>query len=152
MNTETILAVVFSAVAAVAAIISLVVTLARRKNAGAASPADVENANRRLETSLAQRIEYTKTAMLDASAQGTRGSAGMRMMSPVSATRKPAPAASSKSRTETVKPFGLPSFAGSSEIEFCVFAMQTIRRDAPARSSSSSFLRAFGENETPSAP
>ena len=77
MNTETILAVVFSAVAAVAAIISLVVTLARRKNAGAASPADVENANRRLETSLAQRIEYTKTAMLDASAQGTRGFVGI---------------------------------------------------------------------------
>ena len=41
MNTEAILAVIFSAVAAVAAIISLVVSLARKKSAGSASPADV---------------------------------------------------------------------------------------------------------------
>lgn len=77
MNTEAILAVIFSAVAAVAAIISLVVSLARKKSAGSASPADVETANRRLETSLAQRIEYTKTAILDASQQGTRGFVGI---------------------------------------------------------------------------
>ena len=48
----------------------------------------------------------------------------MVMISPVRATRKPAPAETLTLRTVTVKPFGAPSFVGSSEKDYCVLAMQ----------------------------
>ena len=48
----------------------------------------------------------------------------MVMISPVSATRKPAPAETFRLRTVTVKPSGAPSFVGSSEKMYCVLAMQ----------------------------
>ena len=59
------------------------------------------------------------------SAAGTFGKPGMVMMSPVSTTRKPAPAETLTFLTVTVKPSGAPSFKGSSEKLYCVFAMQT---------------------------
>ena len=69
------------------------------------------------------------------SAAGDFGSPGMVMMSPVSATMKPAPAETLSFRTVRVKPSGAPSFAGSSENEYCVFAMQTGREPKPSASS-----------------
>ncbi len=61
------------------------------------------------------------------SAAGFLGSPGIVRMSPAYATTKPAPAASFASRMVTVKSRGRPSFCGSSESEFCVFAMHTGR-------------------------
>ena len=58
------------------------------------------------------------------SAAGTFGRPGIVMMSPVSATMKPAPAETFRLRTVTVKPSGAPSSFGSSEKDYCVFAMQ----------------------------
>ena len=59
------------------------------------------------------------------SAAGTRGNPGMVMMSPVRTTTKPAPALTLTCLTVTVKSSGAPSFVGSSEKLYCVFAMQT---------------------------
>ena len=59
------------------------------------------------------------------SAAGDLGSPGIVMISPVSATTKPAPAETFRFRTVTVNPSGAPSRAGSSEKEYCVFAVQT---------------------------
>ena len=76
MTVELIVSVVFSAVAAVCAAVCLVVTLLKTKKSGGtgtASPLDVESAARRLEESISWRLEGTKTAVLDASRQGTQG-------------------------------------------------------------------------------
>ena len=76
MTVELIVSVVFSAVAAVCAAVCLVVTLLKAKKSGGtgtASPLDVESAARRLEESISWRLEGTKTAVLDASRQGTQG-------------------------------------------------------------------------------
>ena len=76
MTVELIVSVVFSAVAAVCAAVCLVVTLLKTKKSGGtgtASPLDVESAARRLEESISWRLESTKTAVLDASRQGTQG-------------------------------------------------------------------------------
>ena len=47
----------------------------------------------------------------------------MVMMSPVSATRKPAPAFTRTARTVTKKSSGAPSSDGSSEKQYCDFAL-----------------------------
>ena len=76
MTVELIVSVVFSAVAAVCAAVCLVVTLLKAKKSGGtgtASPLDVESAARRLEESISWRLESTKTAVLEASRQGTLG-------------------------------------------------------------------------------
>ena len=54
------------------------------------------------------------------SAAGAFGSPGIVIISPVSATRNPAPALTFKFRTVTVNPLGAPSFAASSEKLYCV--------------------------------
>ena len=58
------------------------------------------------------------------SAAGTLGSPGIVMMSPVSATMKPAPADTRRLRTVMRKPSGAPSLDWSSVKEYWVFAMQ----------------------------
>ena len=65
------------------------------------------------------------------SAAGVFGRPGMVMMSPVRATMKPAPALTRKLRTVTVKPSGAPSRVGSSDREYCVFAIHTGRSPKP---------------------
>ena len=59
------------------------------------------------------------------SAAGTRGRPGMVMISPVSATTKPAPAETFAYLMVTVKSSGAPSFVGSSVKLYWVLAMQT---------------------------
>ena len=65
------------------------------------------------------------------SAAGFFGNPGIVMIDPVTATRNPAPADSLTSRTVTVNPDGLPSSDGSSESEYCVFAIHTSRSSFP---------------------
>ena len=68
----------------------------------------------------------------------------MVMISPVSATMKPAPAETLTFFTVTVKPSGAPSFVGSSEKLYCVLAMQTGRPAKPSFVSSSICFCAAG--------
>ena len=75
----------------------------------------------------------------------------MVMMSPVSATRKPAPAETFRFRTVMVKPLGAPSLAASSEKEYCVFAMQMGSLSKPRASSSFICFLAPAVSSTPSA-
>ena len=75
----------------------------------------------------------------------------MVMMSPVRATRKPAPAETFRFRTVMVKPLGAPSRAGSSEKLYWVFAMQTGSLPKPRASSSVSCFLAAGVRTAPSA-
>src|SRR3989449_863487 len=86
------------------------------------------------------------------SAAGVFDSPGMVMMSPASATTNPAPAEGRMSRTWSVNPLGAPSFAGSSEKEYCVFAMQTGVSPRPMAGNCSSARSAGGVNATPPAP
>lgn len=58
-------------------------------------------------------------------AAGTLGRPGMSIMSPASATIKPAPLLNTSSRMVTSKPSGRPSNLGLSESEYCVLAMMT---------------------------
>src|SRR5690606_28699645 len=58
------------------------------------------------------------------SEEGTLGSPGMVMISPVITTMNPAPAESLTSRIGTVWPVGAPRRFGSVEKEYCVLAMQ----------------------------
>lgn len=60
------------------------------------------------------------------SAAGCLGRPGMVRMSPAYATTKPAPAESRTSRTVMRKPCGRPTFSGSSEREYWVFATHTL--------------------------
>ena len=85
------------------------------------------------------------------SAAGTLGSPGMVMMSPVRATRKPAPADTLMFRTVTVKPRGAPSRAGSSEKLYWVLAMQMGRPPKPSSVSRWACFLAVGVSATPSA-
>lgn len=73
-------------------------------------------------------------------------------MLPVSATIKPAPTDGFNSRIVTVKPFGLPIKAGSSDSEYCVFAIQTGKWAQPFFSIAASCFLAFDVRLTPSAP
>src|SRR5204862_877517 len=86
------------------------------------------------------------------SAAGPLPSPGMVRISPASATTKPAPAEGRMSRTCSVKPVGAPSFAGSSENEYCVFAMHTGVSPNPSAGSCSSARSAAGAKATPPAP
>lgn len=56
-------------------------------------------------------------------ADGTSGTPGIVMMSPHTATTKPAPTLGFTSRIGTSKLFGRPSSAGPVESEYCVFAI-----------------------------
>ena len=67
-------------------------------------------------------------------AAGALGRPGIIMISPVRATTKPAPAESFTSLTVMVKFSGLPSFVGSSERLYCVFATQIGVSVKPRRS------------------
>ena len=58
------------------------------------------------------------------SAAGVAGNPGIRIITPVIGTIKPAPAAISISLTVIVKFLGLPSNNGLSDNDFCVFATQ----------------------------
>ena len=81
------------------------------------------------------------------SAAGDFGRPGMVMISPVRATRKPAPAETFRFRTVTVKPSGAPSRAGSSEKEYCVLATHTGILSKPrAVSFSACFFAAGGQH------
>ena len=66
------------------------------------------------------------------SAAGTFGRPGIVIMSPVSATMKPAPAETLRLRTVIVNPSGAPRLAASSENDYCVFAMQIGRSPTPS--------------------
>ena len=74
----------------------------------------------------------------------------MVMMSPVRATRKPAPADTFTFRTVTVKPLGAPSRPGSSEKEYWVLAMQMGRSPKPRSVSCFTCFLAAGVRTTPS--
>ena len=58
-------------------------------------------------------------------AAGCFGSPGIVSIEPVSATMNLAPADKRTSRTFSVNPVGRPSSDGSSDSEYCVFAIQT---------------------------
>ncbi len=77
---------------------------------------------------------------------GTLGRPGMVMMSPVSATTKPAPALTLTSRTVMRKPSGRAELAGSSVKLYCVLAMQTGMSPKPSSSSCASCLAAAGRS------
>ena len=83
-----------------------------------------------------------------ASAAGTRGRPGMVMISPHTATTKPAPAASRTSRIWTGWPVGAPSAVGSVEKLYCVLAMHTGRCPKPAASNRASCATIAGSAVT----
>ena len=85
------------------------------------------------------------------SAAGTFGNPGMVMISPVRATRKPAPADTFRFRTVTVKPRGAPSREGSSEKLYWVLAMQMGSSPNPSSVSRRACFWAAGVSTTPSA-
>ena len=58
-------------------------------------------------------------------AAGTFGKPGIIIISPAYATTNPAPLDRRKSLIEILKPSGRPNKVGSSDKEYCVFAMQT---------------------------
>ena len=73
-------------------------------------------------------------------------------MFPVSATTKPAPAETVTDRTDTVKPSGAPSFAGSSEKLYWVLAMHTGSLPKPSASSCSICALASADRRMPAPP
>ena len=75
----------------------------------------------------------------------------MVMMSPVRATRNPAPAETFRFRTVMVKSRGAPSLAASSEKLYWVLAMQMGSLSKPRVSSSFICFRALAVSSTPSA-
>ena len=85
------------------------------------------------------------------SAAGTLGRPGIVMMSPVSATMKPAPAETLRLRTVMRKSRGAPSLVWSSVKEYWVFATQMGRPPKPCSSSCFSCLAAALVKSTPSA-
>ena len=85
-------------------------------------------------------------------AAGTFGRPGIVMMSPASATTKPAPALTFAARIVRVKSSGAPSFFGSSEKDYCVLAMHTGIAPQPSLSSWASVFAAAGEKATSFAP
>ena len=68
----------------------------------------------------------------------------MVMISPVRATMKPAPALTFRLRTVTAKSLGAPNRVGSSDREYCVFAMHTGRSPKPSSVSRSACFWAAG--------
>ena len=58
-------------------------------------------------------------------AAGVLGSPGIFSIFPINTTIKPAPFDKVTSLTVTLKFFGYPNFDGSSDIEYCVFAIHT---------------------------
>ena len=74
------------------------------------------------------------------------------MMSPASATTKPAPAEGVTSFTVMRKPVGRPSLVGSSESEYWFLAMQTGVCPSPIDSRRWMFFSAAAVKSTPSAP
>ena len=93
---------------------------------------------------------FSSTSII--SAAGTLGRPGMVMMSPVSATTKPAPAETFTLFTLTRKCSGAPSFVGSSEKLYCVFATQMGRFPKPRDVSCLICFLASGESVMPSPP
>ena len=57
-------------------------------------------------------------------AAGTLGKPGIVIISPVNATKNPAPIDGFNSRIVIVNPSGRPNNVGSSDNEYCVFAIQ----------------------------
>ena len=86
------------------------------------------------------------------SAAGFLGRPGMVIISPVSTTTNPAPALTFTFFTVTVKFSGAPSFVGSSEKLYCVFAMQTGNFEKPYSSSFSIYFFALGRTLMPLPP
>ena len=86
------------------------------------------------------------------SSAGCLESPGMVMMSPASATMKPAPLERVTSLTRRRKPSGAPSFLGSSDSDYCVFAMQMGRLARPSFSMRRIDVLAAGSKSTPCAP
>ena len=78
------------------------------------------------------------------SAAGVALRPGIVMISPVLTTTNPAPADGVTSRTVIRKPFGRPSFSGSSLNEYWVFAMQIGTSRSPTDSSWSICFEADG--------
>ena len=66
------------------------------------------------------------------SAAGVAGNPGIRIISPVMGTKKPAPLATSISLTVSVKPDGLPIKSGSSLNDFWVLAIQIGKPSNPS--------------------
>jgi hypothetical protein len=74
------------------------------------------------------------------------------VMSPQSATTKPAPADRLTSRTGTTWPVGAPRRVGSTEKDYCVLAMQTGRWPKPAASQAARRARTGASAAMPAAP
>ena len=87
-------------------------------------------------------------------AAGFLGRPGIVIIAPVRTTINSAPAESLTSRTVSVNPVGRPSFAASSEREYCVFATQMGKREyfSSRASISDMFLRAAASYFTSAAP
>ena len=85
-------------------------------------------------------------------AAGTFGSPGILMISPLIATRKPAPVLGIKSLIVTVNPLGLPSNEASSYNEYCVLATQIGKFAKPCSVYFFIFVTTFFVKATSSAP
>ena len=92
-------------------------------------------------------LPFSSTSIF--SAAGTLGKPGIVIMSPVRATRNPAPAETFRFRTVMVKSRGAPSLAASSEKDYWVFAMQIGSLSKPRASSSFICFRAPAVSSTP---
>ena len=86
------------------------------------------------------------------SAAGDLGSPGIVIISPVRTTTNPAPAEIFTFFIVTVKPLGAPSFVGSSEKDYCVFAIQTGSLSKPRAVSAAICFFAAGRTVIPSPP
>ena len=73
----------------------------------------------------------------------------MVMSEPVTATMNPAPVRGQSSRTWTMKPSGAPSRLGSSENDYCVFAMHSGKPSQPFSWICFRVFFAASENSTP---
>ena len=74
------------------------------------------------------------------------------MISPLIATKKPAPVLGIKSLIVTLKPLGFPNNVGSSDKEYCVFATQIGKLPNPCDSYFFILFKTFLEKVTSSAP
>ena len=86
------------------------------------------------------------------SAAGFAARPGIVMIDPVFTTTNPAPAEGATSRTVIRNPRGRPSSVGSSENEYCVFAMHTGAFASPKDSRRSSSAVTPRWKSTPEAP
>ena len=76
------------------------------------------------------------SSILIFSAAGTFGSPGIVIILPVLITAKPAPFEIVSSLTVIAKSLGAPSFVGSSESDYCVFATHMGRLSPPSAATS----------------